>query len=250
MRILGIYFVTFVVIMISLGIIAGVQAAQVAIGNSSNPSQPSLALTVLNVLASVVLVVINAVLWLLLQYLLDFEYNYTKTNKINSLIGKACFAMVINIIVVPIVVNYVIYDRYYGADGVAGMVVDYQVAALAASLPLKLFNPLEVIIAIALKIKCIRHWIIRLKYKKKSDDPKIDKDEMKYVYQFYEPPEFIIEEYYVFVLPNIMQAIFFCQLQPILLAYAFVQAFLFYWVCKIRLLKICKIPALLDKLVF
>ena len=47
-----------------------------------------------------------------------------------------------------------------------------------------------------------------------------------------------------------MQAIFFCQLQPVLLLFAFAQTFLFYWVCKIRLLKICKIPDLLDKLVF
>ena len=47
-----------------------------------------------------------------------------------------------------------------------------------------------------------------------------------------------------------MQAIFFCQLQPILLIFAFAQALLFYWVCKIRLLKICKIPILLDRLVF
>ena len=155
--------------MISLGIIAGVQAGQVAITNSSNAAQPSAILTVLNVLASLVLVIVNAILWILLQFLLDYEYNYTKTNKITSLVGKACFAMWINIIVVPIVVNYVIYDRYYGVDGVAGMVVDYQIAALAASLPLKLFNPLELVIGIALKIKCIRHWIIRLKYRKKSD---------------------------------------------------------------------------------
>lgn len=56
--------------------------------------------------------------------------------------GKASFATWINIIIIPIVVNYVFYGKYYGSEGVAGMVVDYQVAALAASLPLILFNPM------------------------------------------------------------------------------------------------------------
>ena len=81
---------------------------------------------------------------------------------------KASFATWINIIVVPIVVNYVIYDKYYGSEGVAGMVFDYQVAALAASLPLMLFNPLDVLVNIVLKIRCIRNYVIRLKYTKKD----------------------------------------------------------------------------------
>ena len=58
--------------MVSLGIIAGVQAGQVAITNSSNSAQPSVILTVLNVLASLVLVIVNAILWILLQFLLDY----------------------------------------------------------------------------------------------------------------------------------------------------------------------------------
>jgi hypothetical protein len=129
--------------MISIGIMAAVQAGQVALTNSNtNPSQPSTLLTVLNIVASAVLVIINAVLWVVMTYLLDYEYNYTKTNKIISLISKACFATWVNIIAVPIIVNDIIFSRYYGVDGVAGIVVDYQVAALAASLPLKLFNPL------------------------------------------------------------------------------------------------------------
>ena len=70
------------------------------------------------------------------------------------------------------------------------------------------------------------------------------------MYQFYDPPEFVIEEAYVFILPNIMHCLFFCQLQPILLAFALAQAFLFYWVCKIKVLKITKIPVLIDNLVF
>jgi hypothetical protein len=104
----------------------------------------------------------------------------------------------------------------------------------------------------AIKIRCIRNYIIKLKYRKKGaeENGKLQKDELKKVYQFYDPPEFVIEEAYVFILPNIMQALFFCQLQPMLLVFAFAQTFLFYWVCKIKVLKISKIPVLIDRLVF
>ena len=71
LRIIGIFAVTFIVIMVSIGIMAGVQAGQVALGNSST-SQPSMLLTILNAIASVVLVVINAVLWVVLTFLLDY----------------------------------------------------------------------------------------------------------------------------------------------------------------------------------
>jgi len=92
--------------------------------------------------------------------------------------GKASFATWINIILIPIVVNYLIYDKYYGSEGVAGMVIDYQVAALAASLPLILFNPVEVITNVILKIRCIRNYVIKIKYKKKAGniDGKLLKD--------------------------------------------------------------------------
>jgi len=71
MRIFGIYFATFVVIMISLGIIAGVQAIQFQL-TQDNSASPSTLVTVLNVVASIVLTVVNAVLWVLLKNLLVY----------------------------------------------------------------------------------------------------------------------------------------------------------------------------------
>ena len=58
--------------MISLGIIAGTQALQFSLRNNSNSTQPSTVVTFLNVVASRVLTVVNAVLWVLLKNLLDF----------------------------------------------------------------------------------------------------------------------------------------------------------------------------------
>ena len=113
MRIFGIYFATFALIMISLGIIVGVQAIQFQL--QYNSAGPSTLGTILNIVASVALTVVNAVLWILLKFLLAFEYNHTQTNKITSLMGKTSFATWINIIIIPIVVNYAIYGKYYGS---------------------------------------------------------------------------------------------------------------------------------------
>ncbi len=73
---------------------------------------------------------------------------------------------------------------------------------------------------------------------------------MKKVYPFYEAPEFLIEGAYLFIFPNIMHGLFFCQLQPMVLIFVFVQTFFFYWFCKIKVLKMCKIPAMTEKLIF
>lgn len=51
-------------------------------------------------------------------------------------------------------------------------------------------------------------------------------------------------------MPNIAHAVFFCKLQPIILIFACIQAFFFYWVCKIKVLKMCKMPAITEKLIF
>ena len=63
-------------------------------------------------------------------------------------------------------VNFVFYNRYYGADGVAGIVFDYQVTALAVSLPLMVLNPVELVVIAILKIKCLRNYLIRSRYQK------------------------------------------------------------------------------------
>lgn len=123
--------------------------------------------------------------------------------------------------------------------------------ALAVSLPLFLINPVEVLPIIAIKIQCVRNYFIRVFYRKKEEETsEIKKDLMNKVYAFYGAPEFAIEEAYTFIFPNIMHALFYCQLQPLVLIFVFAQTFLFYWVCKIKVLKMCKIPAMTDRLIF
>lgn len=98
---------------------------------------------------------------------------------------KSSFAMWINIIIIPIVVNYGIYDKYFGSEGVAGIAFDYQVTGLAISLPLLIFNPLQIIVRIALKIRCIRNYLIRARYHKRSEDNNIDEALMQKIYKLY-----------------------------------------------------------------
>ena len=158
------------VILTSLGAIAGLRALQFYLkdkvekdGNEDSTAR------LFNFLTSIVLIVINAILWVMLNFLLEYEYNHTYTEKIISQMSKSSPATWINTIIIPIIVNYVFYDKYYGADGVSGLAFDYQVTALAISLPLMVINPVEAIVVICLKIKCIRHYLIRSRYRKRSD---------------------------------------------------------------------------------
>lgn len=47
-----------------------------------------------------------------------------------------------------------------------------------------------------------------------------------------------------------MHGLFYCQLQPMILIFVFVQTFLFYWFCKVKVLKMCKIPVMTERLIF
>lgn len=169
LRILGIFIITFTIICISFGIITGLQAIQFVLRDCST-TIVSLTAAFLQILTSIVLVIINAVLWVLLKFMLNYEYNHTQTNKIVSLMNKTFLASWVNIIIIPIIVNYVIYDEYYGSIGIAGFVFDYQMIALAVSLPLVLLNPVEILRVLIIKVRCFRNYFIRLLYRKRDKE--------------------------------------------------------------------------------
>jgi hypothetical protein len=177
MRMLAIYIVTFILILVSLGIMVGLEFGQSSLKTStpstttattaSTDSSESLS-TIVNILVSLSLQVINAALWTLLSLLLKLEYNHTLTNKIISQMTKSSAAMWINIIILPIIVNYFLNNRYYGADGLAGIIFDYHISALTVGLTVKLLDPLNLIFKFLICVKCIRNYIIKTKYLKKS----------------------------------------------------------------------------------
>lgn len=73
----------------------------------------------------------------------------------------SCF----NIIIMPIIVNYVFFNKLYGANGAAGIAFDYHVSALTTNLIMKLVGPLEMLLRIALAIKTFRNWLIKFKHR-------------------------------------------------------------------------------------
>jgi hypothetical protein len=132
--------------------------------------------------------VINAALWVSLSILLELEYNHTFTNKIISQMTKSSVAMWINIIILPILVNYFINNRYYGADGLAGIVFDYHISTIAVGLTVKLFDPMSLIIWLGLSIKGIRNYLIKARYQKGQLSDKVKEESMRNVYNLYEAP--------------------------------------------------------------
>jgi hypothetical protein len=103
-----IYFITFVLIMISLGIMVGLEYGQSLIAPSTSTvstnstttattttagsTQESVS-TMVNIIVSISMQIINAALWVSLSFLLELEYNHTCTNKIVSQMTKTSVAM-------------------------------------------------------------------------------------------------------------------------------------------------------------
>lgn len=80
--------------------------------------------------------------------------------------GKTQFAMCINIIILPLVVNYGFGKGLYGASGLSGIVFDYHISAVTINLILQLINPIFIILKFCLYLKCIRDKVIKLFYHK------------------------------------------------------------------------------------
>lgn len=106
--------------------------------------------------------IINSILWKVMNLLLNLEYNHTQTEKIVSQMNKVLFLSTINVIVLPIISNYLIEGRdfVYGNDGLSGFSFDYHVSA-AITVIKGLFSINLIIKFIAIAIKRIRYKIIR-----------------------------------------------------------------------------------------
>lgn len=70
---------------------------------------------------------------------------------------------------------------------------------------------------------------------------------MKDIYSYYEGSEFDISVTYGFLMANFLHATFYCMLVPIIIPLYAAQIFVFYWVCKVRLLKLCRFPKLIRR---
>lgn len=80
--------------------------------------------TVLNLLVSFTISAINFVIGLLIRFLTVFEKDFTETGYQTSLAIKSIWAQLLNSIVVPIIVNYIIEKKnVFGLNGLSTDIV-------------------------------------------------------------------------------------------------------------------------------
>lgn len=94
------------------GVITGLEIWKATLQNVSN--EPSMLISLLNNVTVFVLLIVNGFLSWSLKKLLGLQYNHTHTDRIVAELLLVSIAKISNIILVPIIVNYLIFDKYYG----------------------------------------------------------------------------------------------------------------------------------------
>lgn len=161
----------------------------------------------------------------------------------------------INVIGLPIITNYTINYLYqnpivYGDEGLNSLALDYHISLIIGTL-LKILNISEILKYIAINIRWTRYKIIWHYYKTSTTNK--EKEEVRgdeAVNKFYEGENFDVAENYIFTITNLLHAAFFCKLQPLILFIMTINIVIFYFVNRIRILRLCKIPDMVEYLVF
>jgi hypothetical protein len=138
------------------------------------------------------------------------------------------------------IINIVLKDNLYGKKGLAGLVFDYHITVITAGLLSSLVNPIGIIKLIIANVKCLRK--IFLQQIRKGYDVSEAKLFENWVNKFYEGDYFDVAEAYIWIMGNLFHAAFFCSLQPFILIIVLIEVFVYFWINKIKILRICKIP--------
>lgn len=117
----------------------------------------------MNYIMSVIMLAINKIMWSALFYLLNIEYNHTLTDKIISQMNKVLFLSLVNIVVLPILSNYIVMGTgfLYGNDGLAGLAFDYHITAIVQAFT-KIFDPMMIIKKVLITLRFTRYKLIRV----------------------------------------------------------------------------------------
>ena len=101
---------TIVIVLFSLAAVLGLDRLQDFVNQQEKAGKiesDSIILSVTNIATSIFLQIVNKILWFSLAYMIEEEVNYTLSDKISSRMNKALFATSVNIIVLPLITNYV-----------------------------------------------------------------------------------------------------------------------------------------------
>lgn len=153
--------------------------------------------------------------------------------------NKVLLASSINVIVLPIISNFVIRSKLYALDGLSGLVFDYQISVIAG-LGVKLLDPLFLIKKLVIEVKCLRNLFIRWTCNNLPDvSPEKGVNEVN---KFYEGSYFDVAETYVYIIGAVIHAAFFCFIQPFTIFLVAIMVIVFYFINKVKILRYCKIP--------
>lgn len=102
----------------------------------------------------------NRIIWNILLFVIFIEQNHTKTDNITSAMNKSYISQVMNIILIPIILNLVLKFSIDGPSGLAGAIHDYQITAFFFMMIFNFINFPHLILKIIRGIKCFRRAAI------------------------------------------------------------------------------------------
>lgn len=121
-----------------------------------------------HVLSTIVLQLLNRLIWFWLSIVVTYEQNNTKTDNIISSMKKSIIAQTINIIVNPILAIFVNQKGLYGVNGLSGMALTYQIIMLGMMFLYNIFNPFYLLKKMILSLGCLRNILIKSHCKLKN----------------------------------------------------------------------------------
>ena len=162
--------------------------------------------------------------------------------------SKGAFAQAINVLVLPLIFNYVMKKNLYGPEGLISSSLDYHFTFFFMQIFLNFINVPYQFTKLTLAIPQIRNWLIRNKSKVVGV---VDTaEEIKQVLAYYEAPSFSIASAYTSLNTIIFHTMFYVHINPILIFTLILNILLLYSIHKYLLLRRYKIPELVDFIIF
>ena len=147
----------------------------------------------------------------------------------------------LSIILAPLVVQYAWRGRYFGSLAVVGIATEYQLSTVLTVPLLFVVSPAEIIMKVVLGWSKLRNYLIRSTFETEEGQ------RLRAIFKMYERSEFDVSVSYAFLMANFLHATFFSMVAPMVIPLFALQILLFYWACKVRMLKFCKFPQLVRR---
>jgi hypothetical protein len=203
----------------------------------------------LSIVTIIILNLFNRLIWNVLLNVVVFEKNNSKTANVISVMNKSYFTQAVNLIIVPMIINVAVKNNIDGADGLMGQIHDFQLTSFIFMVIFNLVNVPHRVVMLIQSIKCLRRMAIRYFCRVTGEFDNVEefKDAITFLY---DPPPIPLAGFYVYITTIISQAAFFCHLAPAILIYLLLNMVIFHFINRYLILRMSKIPDLIDFLAF